>query len=69
MFSSCNNLTDVKLKNVPADFDFGRAGLTPGQYQIVDPFYIHPTSYEFRHGGDTMTSLVADWGAEEDDHL
>lgn len=69
MFSSCNNLTDVKLKNVPADFDFGRAGLTPGQYEIVDPFYIHPTYYEFRHGGDTMTSLVADWGTEEDDHL
>lgn len=66
MFASCNNLTDVKLKNVPADFDFGRAGLTPGQYQIVDPFYIHPTFYEFIHGGDTMTSLIADWGDEDE---
>lgn len=66
MFTSCNNLTDVKLKNVPADFDFGRAGLTPGQYEIVDPFYIHPKFYEFRYGGDTMTSLIADWGDEGD---
>lgn len=67
MFTSCSNLTDVKLKNVPENFDFGRAGLTPGQYEIVDPFYIHPTFYTFGHGSDTMTSLVPDWGEEEED--
>lgn len=67
MFTSCNNLTDVKLKNVPENFDFGRAGLTPGQYEIVDPFYIHPTFYTFEHGSDNRTSIVADWGEEEED--
>lgn len=67
MFSSCDSLTGVKLKNVPADFDFGRAGLTPGQYEIVDdPFYIHPKFFELRYGDDY--TLILDWG-DEDDHL
>lgn len=66
MFTSCDKLTGLKLKNVPTGFDFGRAGLTPGQYEIVDPFYIHPTFYEFMHGSDTTTTLIADWGSEEE---
>ena len=67
MFASCNSLTGLKLKNVPENFDFGRAGLTPGQYEIVDdPFYVDPKLFEPKHYDDI--NLIVDWGDEEE-HL
>lgn len=35
MFDTCKNLTGVKLKNVPKDFDAAKAGLKDGQYTII----------------------------------
>jgi adhesin-like protein len=68
MFASCDSLTGVKLKNVPADFDFGRAGLKPGQYEIVDPFYVDPVFFEYGYR-DNNDLLIADWGTEETHHV
>ena len=35
MFTNCDKLTGVKLKNVPKDFNASEAGLKAGQYTIV----------------------------------
>ena len=35
MFTNCDKLTGVKLKNVPSGFNASEAGLKAGQYTIV----------------------------------
>ena len=35
MFTGCDNLRDVKIKNAPADFEI-KCGIRKDQYEIVD---------------------------------